>query len=241
MIRTRIREDQTLDNDFLSEDEAQERLVFKEGYGTNSTNVVLSDGYFKSSAYYVDGYDQFKSLGANPATPPGSGDTRLFTKSNDIFIIDSLGQVKKLNDQSGASATEGSFTPAVYVGAVSQTATYAIGRYSKFGKATTISLSVQFSKSGTGDLSIQGIPFVANSASNLTQIFVVNMTGVGSSSAYGSGVLYGSGGAGNEVVGRLAPNSSTMFFVKNDTTTNLNDAGLGSSIIVNITGSYLTD
>ena len=44
MIRTRTRETQVLDSDFLSEEEGAQRFIFRDGYGTNNTNLIL-DGY----------------------------------------------------------------------------------------------------------------------------------------------------------------------------------------------------
>ena len=45
MVRTRIRELQAEDIDFLSEQEGGERFFFKDGYGTNSSDLHLADGY----------------------------------------------------------------------------------------------------------------------------------------------------------------------------------------------------
>ena len=62
---------------------------------------------------------------------------------------------------------EGTWTPTVFVGATQQTVGTATGTYVKIGKTVFIAFRCEnVTKSGTGDLSVQGLPFAADTSGN---------------------------------------------------------------------------
>ena len=130
--------------------------------------------------------------------------------------------------------TTGTFTPVVKIGTTTQTASVAIGNYNKVQDIINVSIKVTFSKSGTGDLTLEGLPFASKNTANFDQTLTQGLSqGIITNLYYGSGP--------NRISIVLSPNSTTLLFKSssNTSSTSLSDTDLSSSISITISGSYV--
>lgn len=326
MVRTRVREDQAVDVDFLTEQEGSERFIFRQGQGTNDTNVILEPTYYmEADRFHIDGYTRFVDLVSDPTDSLPANSLYLYNKAGFIYTRNSAGDTKELGvaltvsetvgattvsrvteiefndsygfnvvnegsgkvridfgsswnplqvsgqsdlDASGEEALEiiagsnmtittntgsspksitfnstgastGSISPIVKIGNTTQTLNYGVGSYSKFGNAVSIAISVSFSKTGSGDISIEGLPYTSNTTANLEQVLSTHAVGLAGGVFYG-GPLYGSGGGGEFLQANLAANSAVLYFKTFDSSANATDTVLDTSTTLHITGTYLT-
>jgi len=142
--------------------------------------------------------------------------------------------------------TSGTFSPVVKLGTTTQTTSYNVSKYSKFGNVVTVSISLSFTKSGTGNLTMTGLPFTSDSTANFYQTLPLVTSIATSGDTYGSAPfgdeLYGDQGtSGAATMTRLAPGSTTLTFLQQDTFTPTTEANLVSPVVLTITGSYFTN
>lgn len=186
MARTKFRSTQGIDQEFLTEDEGAERFIFRDGYGTNETNVVL------------DGYLNLVDQQTDPSITPTTGNIIVYAKSGEAYTKNPQGTVEKL----GGVAVATAFTPVIKTGTTTETPVYSVGFAIENGDAVFVSINLSFSKSGTGDLTIEGLPAVAKNTANLVQgLSVVQYNGVIDGAAYGRVT---------SLQATLQPNSSTL-------------------------------
>ena len=132
-------------------------------------------------------------------------------------------------------AANDSFTPVAKVGTTTQNASIEVGEWSKVGKTVTFTLVVSFTKSGTGNLTIEGLPYVGKNVSNLTQTFVLSeFQGIQVGDPYGSVSV---------LKAVLDPNTDVLKIEQAtySGSSAIDDTDLDSTVIINITGSYITN
>lgn len=89
---TRLRETQFLDKDLLTEEEAAERFIFKDGYGPNDSSLIL-DGYVNASDFYLSDQLLFESSTFTPVVTVGGESQTLtsalgfYTRVKDVVTI----------------------------------------------------------------------------------------------------------------------------------------------------------
>lgn len=232
MIRTRFREGQVIDEDFLSEEEGSQRFIFKDGYGDNNTNLIIQDGYI-----------QFDNI-AEPNTPPADS-VIIYPSQDDIYMKDSNGLVQQV----GASI-DNSFVPEIKVGATVITPDVAVGEYTKIGRSVTLAIYVSFTNPGGAFPLTVSIPFVGINTTNLIQSLNVGGLGLGGevvSSTYGLAqygvTLYGDEGASvlEPLEISISPTSSTCNLRRLGIEEELDASSFGETLSFNVNGTYLTD
>lgn len=196
--------------------EISNEYLFKEGYGTNNTNLLL------------DGYVMIKDNGVPAAAP--SGHLVLYYAGGQFSTINSGGTSTSIG-----GATSGTFTPSFNLGGVSQSTSYALGSYSKTGNAVTVVMSIAFTKSSTGALTIEALPFATLNTTNLRQGLVVSKY-----NGFTSPTIYG---RITSIQATMDPNSTTIKIQRSvgDAGTDLQDTNLASTGTIEITGTYLSN
>lgn len=132
----------------------------------------------------------------------------------------------------GPATEEGSWTPSL-TGVSSHSV--AVGRYVKIGKMVTAHAHVNGVVSGSGSMTVSGLPFSSNSTTNMQQSMTV---GFNSHVSYSSGSMQG-------VQARINPDSSAFSLLRyrdNNNGDGLQASQQGSTAVtILIGGTYMTD
>jgi hypothetical protein len=211
MVRTKIRENQSWDEDYLSEQEGYETFIRRNI--TNDANIVLADGY---KTYYLDqdGYEH--SL--NPLTissglnsfvdishiefDEGYSFTLQQTDVGKIKVgfTDLLATHAEVSDYSYWAADaynalqadqtpQTTYTPIVEFGGVPQVTDFSYGYYVKNGVLVTLVANFYIAaKSSDPGIVTVSLPFISKNLSNFRQHLSVSGVNIG---AYSGPSLYG--------------------------------------------------
>lgn len=247
-MRTRLRDIQARDEDFLTEEESSQRFIFRDGYGENNCNLSL-DGYviledIEPPNTPVEGTLLYSNQGIlytkNPQgisyrldqslTLDGYCSTENFEQhSEDSSLHYTLDEAKIILDGYYLPSFT-NFEPIVKIGNTTQTTTVAVGRASNFSNIINFSLSVEFSKSqDTGNVTITNLPFTSLNTSGLN--YTINVGGVG----FCSFLKYSSN---PQVQAILKPNSSTVEFSFIGSEQSVTDQDLLEQVKITLTGMY---
>lgn len=227
------------------------------GIVTSEDNLSLGTGTLECFVYIgsmlsdvigvstSDGYGN--KISANDTTD-GYLSTKLVAGANITIteINDGYSETLSIASTGGGGGTVGTFAPVVKIGVTSQDLTYGVGSYSKTGNAATVAMSIKFTKTGSGLLTIEGLPFASDATVNLCQVLPAHIVGVDTDTTYGgpnyNAEQYGSDGTANraEVQGKLEPSSTTFTLRKFNTNISVGDAELDPVVVINITGTYIT-
>ena len=165
----------------------------------------------------------------------GSATYELKDDDNAVTIqtVNASGSVWNWSKISDHNYEQGTWTPDLKVGGTSQTATTAVGEYVKIGMLVTVSLRYVQSGAavGTGNLTVEGLPFPVSSAMNLFIPVGTNL--VQTPDAF-------------PILGDIPPSGSIMTLKSSRSSTTLNQTILNETRISNssqfrATFSYLTD
>jgi len=225
MIRTRIREDQGVDSDFLSEGEGGERFVIKDGYGYNpNTNVTL------------DGYLSFK----NRSTPSSNdGYSHIYSQNNLLYSNSSLGNFC-LTPFSSA------FAPVLKFGGVTQSTNYNLAYYTTMADIVFLTISMEFVRSSDTGLVTISIPEASKNVANLNQTLLLGGFDVvqeaavyGSTSVYGTPKYADTTAASEQVLAHISPGVTTLTLRKLGANIDLLAEGLPSrTLTLSVSGFY---
>jgi len=214
----------------------------------NVNNYYVTQALKKPALYDITQGEGVRSVLVSDGSPPVGFDFFYAFTNNPDLIYYRYSESEALNtprirafngisfgtntaaSQTLKSYEEGSFTPQVLIGATAQTVT-PTGRYTKVGNLVHFEISFYqagFSESGTGNLSIAGLPFV-----------IENTDSVGNASV---GYFEGYNGTEFAFV-RLIKNTATGTIRKGGANQgpNVTDADLSAStFLLQISGSYRT-
>lgn len=230
MARTKFRSNQGVDEEFLTEAEGDERFIFREGYGINDANLLMDTNFFiESDRFHVDGYSRFTDLISDPTASLPSNSLYLYNKAGSLFSKNSVGTITQLG---GAPLAVG-FTPVIKLGATTLATSHAEGYSAQNGDIVTITLSIAYTASGTGSLTIEGLPVSARNESNLVQGLNVH--------TYEGITVAATFGRVSSIQATLQPGSSTLTIQKAEGSSNIDitDSDVSSGVI-RITGSYIS-
>lgn len=152
MVRTRIREDQGNDSDFLSEEEGNQRFIFRDGYGFNEADLTL------------DGYVSFKNQSIQPSY--NDGYSHLYSQGNLLYATSSLGT-------SLLTPFSSEFAPILKFGETIQNTIYNISYYTVMGDLVFITISSQFQRSIDSGIVSISIPIATKNIANLNQTLLL--------------------------------------------------------------------
>ena len=168
------------------------------------------------------------TLGSNEDVTLNAGNIVFGTANKGIYLgVTSANAANLLDDYE-----EGSWTPAL-TGVSSHSV--AVGRYVKIGKTVTAHAHVNGVVSGSGSMTVSGLPFSSNSTTNMQQSMTV---GFNSHVFYSSGSMEG-------VQARLNPDATEFQFLRYRHGNN--GDGLQASqqsstaVTILIGGTYMTD
>lgn len=224
MIRTRIREDQGADTDFLSEQEGSERFVFRDGYGENISNLVI-DGYLSlknqiSAPTHDSNYSTAFSMGGLFYTPSASGNVQL-------------------------SPFSSSFTPTLKIGGNPQTTNYQIGHYTTIADLVFVAISLDFPATVDTGLVTIDLPEYSKNIPNLNQTMLMGGFEVSETVATYGGQTYGSINytdatlSSVQILAHIAPNVNYLTLRKLSDNTNVNGEDLpNKTLSLSISGFY---
>tara|TARA_B100001248_G_scaffold136639_2_gene102595 strand:- start:14039 stop:15019 length:981 start_codon:yes stop_codon:yes gene_type:complete len=156
-----------------------------------------------------------------PSTAPSAGKA-LITDGNGVLSF----------GDAGVASEEGSWTPSL-TGVSSPSV--AVGRYVKIGKVVTAHANVNGVVSGSGSMTVSGLPYASNSTTNMQQSITV---GFNSHVYYSSGSMQG-------VQARINPGSSAFSLLRYRHGNNGDGVQAsqqsGTAVTILIGGTYITD
>jgi hypothetical protein len=216
-----MREDFAIDIDFLSEEEGYQRFLTKDDVGANQSNLVLADGYCVNLPNFVE----------HPNNPIDG--YLLYFIDGSLYSRGSVGLPSRI----GIQVASDEIVPTIKAGTTTMSTDFAVAAYSRIESIVTVNINIQFTKSGSGDIIIQGLPSPAKNTANLIQgLTVLEYKGITPPALYGRTSTIQAVIFPNEDVIRLQVAAGNDN--RNITTS---DVTLDDGALIRISGTYISN